>query len=129
MRKHKKTWLCTGKVCTLDPWNTKKQKDFTSVDTVTVLKRVKWRPFGKSIYRCVDNRTDQQFDVAEGLLYPSGMNIIRIPSEWPIFNREDMIAMEIAYTYIRSTGVDDIYCDRLMAIKDKMQLSIDTVEV
>lgn len=78
----------------VDPNNQLKQVDYGLNKAVTV-RRVKWKPFGKSIWEVADpNVTGECVGkttlLPEYLLYPLGIVVTRLPADMPIINEKDM---------------------------------------
>ena len=78
----------------VDPNNQLKQVDYGLNKAVTV-RRVKWKPFGKSIWEVADpNATGEYVGkttlLPEYLLYPLGIVVTRLPADMPVINEKDM---------------------------------------
>lgn len=146
-KSNNRTILQPGKICTFDPLNVFKQSD-SGVLHVRLIKRIKFRLFGKSIWKVcpyLDINDNESFNCPEFLLYPEGMAVVRYPADSPTFNEHDLQTLEIiiknfdrAYNgssspnndlsnYVRSVTPKDI--DRLKAITEKIALSIKMKEV
>ena len=124
-----------GMFCTFDPKNYMKQNDSQPLHVI-VLERVKWKPFGHSIWlvRNVDNGKD--FKSEEWLLEPASICGIRFPSDIPSFNDMDIDALEFAIvsltTMMETPDVKNSFTkiefenitksiNRLKAVKEKIK--------
>ena len=121
-----------GMVCTVDIYNTLKCKEGTSLDRVIVKERVKWKLFGRSIWKVdnIDNSDQKELFVPEFLLFPANMCIIRYPSDMPVFNEMDLAAIKRVIEYLETktdSKLGDI--NRLKAVKVKIDNSLKMREV
>lgn len=90
----------------VDPNNHLKQVDYGLSKALTI-RRVKWKPFGKSIWEVRDpdaigeyaNRTAL---LPENLLYPLGIAVIRLPADMPIINEKDMQNLKLIRLFIEN---------------------------
>ena len=102
--KKKKFKIWPNMYVMVDPNNQLKQVDYGLNKAVTV-RRVKWKPFGKSIWEVADpNATGEYVGkttlLPEYLLYPLGIVVIRLPADMPIFNEKDMQNLKMAINLI-----------------------------
>lgn len=76
-----------GLICSVDPENINKQ-DVRGVHLVSLKKKVKRRPFGNTLWEVEvldgDNSTGKKVLIAENLLYPENITILRYPLVPPI---------------------------------------------
>lgn len=133
--KKEKFVIQPGKICTLDPENIFKQNDMGTIH-VEIIERVKWKPFGKSIWRVRDTMNDDVpiLSVPEKLLFPYGMSVIRNPLNLPIFNRMDLHAINTIIYGIENpdpSNNEEIQrnINRLKAVENKIRLAISLTEV
>lgn len=140
-RKRLKWNIIPGLVCTLDANNLLKQ-DVAGVNEVIVIGRVKRRPFKYDLWEVYDAATPKnevssapaKFTVAENLLLPSGMSIIRHPVDIPTFNELDVAVVEkIIDSFDHITDgrltINTKDYDRLKALREKMLFTIKMREV
>lgn len=133
--KKEKFVIQPGKICTLDPENIFKQNDMGTIH-VEIIERVKWKPFGGSIWRVRDTMNDDVpiLSVPEKLLFPYGMSVIRNPLNLPIFNRMDLHAINTIIYGIENpdpSNNEEIQknINRLKAVENKIRLAISLTEV
>ena len=100
-----------GKICTFDAKNRLK-KDVDSIIHVEVVKRVKYRPFGKSIWTVKATMGDELylrspgcFNVYEYLLSPIGVTVIRNPSDFPEVSEKDIKLLDELIYYFEHPPV------------------------
>lgn len=78
----------------VDPNNEMRQVDYGLNKAVTI-RRVKWKPFGNSIWSVYDpqatgDNIGKTAMLPEKYLYPLGIVITRLPADMPIFNEKDL---------------------------------------
>lgn len=78
----------------VDPNNKLKQVDY-GLNKAIAIRRVKWRPFGNSIWEVSDamaneDNKDKTTFLPEKYLYPLGIVVVRLPADMPIFNEKDL---------------------------------------
>lgn len=124
-----------GMFCTFDPKNYTKQNDSQPLHVI-VLERLKWKPFGHSIWRVANTDNNKDFKAEEWLLEPASMCGIRFPSNIPSFNDMDIDALEFAIvsltTMMETPDIKNSFSkaefenitrsiNRLKAIKEKIK--------
>lgn len=103
--KKKKFKIWPNMVVMVDPNNEMKQVDY-GLNKAIALRRIKWKPFGNSIWEICDyNATtgvnkDKTALLPERLLYPLGIVLTRIPADMPIFNEKDLQNLKMAVNLI-----------------------------
>lgn len=144
MKKNEKFIIRPGKTCILDAQNILNQ-DCTGVVHVEVLREVKSTiPFQDKRWEVIGAGPDKNIltnpvVVPERLLQPSGMVVIRYPSDIPIINDNDIRALDtiikafddtprnVPYVTIPQKSSVDI--NRLKALREKLILSMKMKEV
>lgn len=124
-------FLIPGKICAFDPYNELNvdERFFTEVE---IVKRIKYRPFGKSMWLVTPiNGAYKSHPVPECLLYPSGMSIIRNPLDLPQFNDLDLdvISRVISGFEGDNLTLKKSELNRLQALKEKISLALKYKEV
>lgn len=124
--------ICPGMVCSLDPYNTLKQRE-TEISHVVIIKRHKYRPFGNSSWEVMNadspitNDSSESFYVNEHLLKPENVTCLRIPADIPDFNDLDLDALKYAYKIMSGeflampTDEHRKKVDRIKAIYEKIK--------
>lgn len=134
-----------GLICSFDPTNRYNNKE-QSVDTVIVIKRLSWKPFGKSLWEVKDKENDNAPTMCclERDLKPRNMCIVRYPADLPIFNDTDKVAIDSTIEFLeelfqlakndqplivggKQFSTKDL--KRLKAIKSKIDLGLSLREV
>ena len=126
MYKRIKFEIIPEKICVFDHKNIVDQ-DSTSTCLVRIIKRVKYKYFGKSIWLVEDIENGTVLEVPEYLLSPSGMSIVRNSPNQPQFNDIDLEILEHAIKIAPKN--QKTYINRLEALKEKIKVSITTTEV
>ena len=88
----------------VDPNNEMRQVDYGLGKALTI-RRIKWRPFGKSIWEVCDpeatgNNIGKTAYIPENLLYPLGIVVTRLPADMPIINEKDMQNIKLIRLFI-----------------------------
>lgn len=113
---------CKGMICSVDPKNVAHQ-DAAGVSNVKLVKRIKRRPLGGSIWLCEnleDSIATKTYRIQERLLSPANMSIIRWPIDTPIINSNDLKALAGAIRYLENlNSSNDI--NSLKALYDKLE--------
>ena len=142
--KREKFIIRPGKICTLDAKNVLKQ-NCTGVVHVEVLEKIKYRGivsgrWWKVVGSGLDNNVlPDPITVPENLLQPSGMAVIRYPSDFPIINNKDVDALDFIINAFDQTPKNNQYVlipnktnvdiNRLKALREKLALSVQMNEV
>ena len=89
-------------ICSIDPQNKLKQ-DIGGVYAVRLIKKVKKRPFGNSIWLC-EEVTDacpvKNVKIKENLLAPSNMCLLRFNIDSPVINSIDISSLSKIIQFI-----------------------------
>ena len=98
--------ICKNMICAFDQFNTCKQKE-SEISHVLVIKRHRWRPFGKTEWVCVnaDDLYSDEFIVPEHMLSPENTCSIRYPISTPDFNDIDIESLEYIYNLLLSNNI------------------------
>ena len=128
MSKRIKFEIIPGKMCTMDPKNILGD-DSTGTCLVCVTELVKYKPFGKSIWKVEDIENGIILEVSENILYPAGMSIVRRDPNMPIFNESDIESLNWAIGKLENSAENKRTVDRLKALKEKINVSIKVEEV
>lgn len=104
--KRKKFKIWPNMCVTVDPNNEMRQINYGLNKAITI-RRVKWRPFGKSIWSVYDpevtrDNVDNIAYIPENLLYPLGIVITRLPADMPIINEKDMQNLKFIVYFIEN---------------------------
>ena len=88
----------------VDPDNEMRQVDY-GLNKAIALRRVKWKPFGNSIWEVCDPNTistnkGKTALLPERLLYPLGIVITRLPADMPIFNEKDLQNLKMVVSFL-----------------------------
>ena len=118
--------IIPGKICTIDP-NNLMNNDSTGLCIVKVIKLLKYKPFGKSIWSVEDVENNILYEVKENVLSPSGMSIIRHDPNMPIFNDISIDTLNTAINLLSPN--DNNLINRLKALKEKIDVSVKNNEV
>lgn len=123
-----------GKICVIDTKNIFKQPVYGTIQ-VELIDKVKSKPFGGTLWRVRDvmDPYAETLTVPEKYLYPDGMSVVRYPINLPQFNNLDTAALDKIIDSLNgkedSITVSKKDIDRLMALREKIRLSISLTEV
>ena len=138
--KSEKFILQPGIVCTFDRNNLLK-KDDTELIFVEIVEEIpKKNMFGPRWFKVIGtgddtNKLKDPVEVPETLLSPSGMVVIRYPSDIPVINSNDIKALEDTinvFNYPPSltvNGNNNPIVKRLHALKEKLEFYLRSMEV
>lgn len=82
-------------ICSVDPQNMLKQ-DIGGIYAVRLMKKIKKRPFGNSVWLCEDVTSASPVNnvrIKEKLLAPSNMSLLRFDINAPVINKKDISSL------------------------------------
>lgn len=85
-------------ICVYDINNTLRNS-VTAPTHIIALERIKYKPFGNSIWRCSNLEDDSNINyvfVTEKLLTPTAVAVVRNPANMPIINYDDISIIKTA---------------------------------
>ena len=120
----KKVKIIPGMICSIDPNNTLSQ-DQSGINHVEIIKRIKYRPFGNSLWkiRILDEFDDSSIgSCVEKYLYPDNMCLIRFPIDMPVINGNDISILTDVIKILHNMAYPKEKVDRLKALREKLNL-------
>ena len=131
--------LRPGKVCVFDANNALKKNEVNGVVTVEIIEEIpKKKLFGPRWFKIIGTGKDnyklpEPIDVPETFLSPSGMVVIRNPSNFPTVNNLDIQALDYVIKSLENPTdmivINNKTIARLKALREKMQFYISFTEV
>ena len=144
MKTSRKFRVMENMVCMIDPDNELKQS-VSGLTRARTIRRVKYRPFGRSIWEVCDDINPEMGTcmIPEKYIFPVGLIVTRFPNDMPIFNDKDINNLKMLFNLLNSIPdyIIDSYapkgtklykseiCNRLNAIALKIKQSMKMREI